>query len=155
MIKRNRFEIVGRSLVFAAGVIVSVVFVSIMILEFENSKQLSDAVNENMIGLTSAVRDSGVMMYDGVRVLGADVLNFGKKYFYSASGGEEFVMTITLASGQELSVSSRNDMEEVVRSSGLGISTETVNPLGEYIGKVTKNDNGVITLVSFASTDYK
>ena len=147
MIRRNRFEIVGQSLVFAAGVIIAVVFVSIMIIEFENSRRLSDAVNENMIEMTAAVRDSGVLMYDGIRVLGADVLNFGKKYFYSSEG--EFVLQITSDSGRTVSVADKHDMEEIVAQSGAEGSRSPVDPSGEYLGKVIKNDNGIITLVSF------
>lgn len=149
LIKRNRFEVVGQSLVFAAGVIVAVVFVSIMVMEFENARKLSDAVNENMIELTAAVRDSTVTMYDGVKVLGADVLNFGRKYFGSASGACPFVMKIITDSGQSVVVSDSEGLKELVRVSGLGTAPGAIDPTDEYLGSVSQNANGIITEVSF------
>ena len=150
LIRRNRFEVVGHSLVFAAGVIVAVVFVSIMIMEFENARKLSDAVNGNMIELAAAVKDSGVTMYDGVKVLGADVLNFGKKYFGAASGPGPFVMRVTADSGQSVVVSDKEELLELVRISALGSDPGAVGPTDEYLGTVIRNDNGIITEVSFS-----
>jgi len=148
-IKRNRFDAVGQSLIFAAGVIIAVVFVSIMIMEFENSRKLSDAVNENMLELTASVKDSAVMMYDGVRVSGADVLNFGKKFFYSAVDDAPFVMQVTSLSGISFEVTSKAEMEAAVRSSGIGTDPFAIDPAADYLGFVTSNENGIITHVSF------
>ncbi|MCR5829939.1 MAG: hypothetical protein K6F93_06315 [Lachnospiraceae bacterium] len=157
MIIRNRFEAVGQSLIFAAGVIVALVFVSIMIMEFENSKKLSDAVSENMLELTSDIKDSGIMMYDGVKVTGADVLNFGKKYFYDTGSSRSFVMVVTTESGTTLEIEGKEDMRSLVRASaltdaneGAGVSnTSSVDPLSSYIGDVIRNENGMITSVIF------
>lgn len=132
----------------AAGVILAIIFVSIMIMEFENSRKLSDAVNDNILELSATVRDSDVMMYDGIRVLGADVLNFGKKHFYSACNGGPFVMMVSSQSG-ETEIKDKADMEAAVRASALGTAPDAVDPLAEYIGCVSQNDNGVITLVTF------
>ena len=149
MIRRNRFEIVGQSLVFAAGVIIALVFVSIMIMEFENSKKLSDAVNENMLELAASIKDNGVMMYDGVRVTGADVLNFGKRYFYSSDRERPFVLRIIPAEGYEIDVDTKSGMEAVVRASGLREGPCYVDPTEEYLGSVIQNENGMITHVTF------
>ncbi|MCR5431631.1 MAG: hypothetical protein K6E95_03640 [Lachnospiraceae bacterium] len=149
MIRRNRFEVVGQSLIMAAGVILAVIFVSIMIMEFENSRKLSDAVNENILDITETLKNSDVMMYDGVRVRGADVLNFGKKFFYSAGEEITFVMKIVSKSGRELRVTDREDMVTVVAESALGTDPDAIDPLAEYIGIVSQNENGIITEVSF------
>lgn len=149
LVRRNRFDAVGQSLVFAAGVIVALVFVSIMILEFENSRRLSDTVNGRMTEMTASVRDSGVMMYDGVKVLGADVLNFGKKHFYAVSGSGPFELMITTRQGQTVLINNRDDMEAAVAASALGTDPGSVGPTEEFLGSVEQNDNGMITAVKF------
>ena len=139
----------GQSLVFAAGVVMAVVFVSVMIMEFENSKKLSDAVNENILELASSVKSGGVMMYDGVRVRGADVLNFGKKYFYGSEDERTFCLQIIDASGEVVVVSDRQDMEKVVKASGTGTDSDAVDPAADYLGEVEQNENGIVISVVF------
>jgi len=169
LIRRNRFDAVGQALVFAAGVIVALVFVSIMIMEFENSRKLSDVVNQNMIEMTALVKDSEIMMYDGVKVTGADVLNFGKKHFYGSSDSGSFAMVVISGSGTSVEINDRDDMKAVVRASAAGTSLDALNspdpgtslnpvnnpdpgmidPMSYYIGEVIQNENGIITSVTF------
>ena len=59
--KRNRFEIAPQALLLAAGVILSVVLISIMVMQFEQAKNMSDVVSGKMIEDTERLRNSGIM----------------------------------------------------------------------------------------------
>ena len=74
--KRNRLDIAPQALLLAAGVILSVVLISIMVTQFEQARQMSDIVTGNMLSTAETLKNSSITQYDGLRVSGAEVRNF-------------------------------------------------------------------------------
>ena len=140
--KRNRFEIAPQALLLAAGVILSVVLISIMVMQFEQARTMSDAVSGKMIEDTERLRNSGVMQYDGLRVSGAEVRNFYKLYL-TASGPKGFEKLIIKNSGAEKSYTRSGCFSELTDAAGGGY----VAPTDIYLCTVEQNANGIITNV--------
>ncbi|MBO7354696.1 MAG: hypothetical protein J6U61_10645 [Lachnospiraceae bacterium] len=143
-LKRNRFEIAPQALLLAAGVILSVVLISIMVMQFEQAKNMSDVVSGKMIEDTERLRNSGIMQYDGLRVSGAEVRNFYKLYL-TAAGPKGFEKLIVKNGGAEKSYISSGSFSELTDTSGSGY----VAPTDVYLCTVEQNANGIITNVIF------
>ena len=88
---RNRFEIAPQAMLVSAGVIMSVVLISIMVSQFERAKALSSAVSERMIETTAQIADSDILQYDGATVTGADVRSFYRRCFSAVEPRSQFV----------------------------------------------------------------
>lgn len=144
---RNRIEIAPQALIFAAGVLLSVMLISVMVGQFEDARSLSAAVSENMLRATQDIRDSGVMQYDGLLVRGSDVINICRRYVsdndlricidYAGSGRRADAVTIEAALVSEL------------RDSTSGLY---VRPSGRFRCDVERNANDVITGMIFTAS---
>jgi len=115
-------------------------------MEFENSKKLSSAVNEEIVSITKAVRESDVTMYDNAVVLGADVLNFAKKHFGRGAPKESFYMQVSTGSGNTYIISDSASYEAFSRA-----FAGDVGAASGYACRVLNNMNGVITGVEFSA----
>ena len=142
--KRNRFEIAPQALLLAAGVILSVVLISIMVMQFEQARKMSDVVSGKMIEDTERLRNSGIMQYDGLRVSGAEVRNFYKLYL-TATGPKGFEKLIVKNSGAEKSYTRSGNFSELTDTS----AGSYVAPTDIYLCTVEQNANGIITNVIF------
>ena len=143
MRKRNRFEIAPQALLVSAGVILSIILISIMVSQFEKAKSLSAAVSEKLVQDTAAIADSDIMQYDGITVTGADVRNFYRRYF-TQSGSE--LGELTVDNGVTVTVyretghySEMTDPEDEC----------FIPPADLFEAEVAVNKNGVITDVRF------
>lgn len=145
MKRRNRFDIVPQSMVFATGVVIAVIFISVILYEFDNSKEMTDAVNMNMIEVTRQVRESDITMYDGISVNGADVVNFVRKNYNDNSGNTSFETDIVLKNGVTAAVRN-SSMLYSLRSKE---SVYFVKTTGLFSCRVSRNGNGVIDYVVF------
>ncbi len=142
--RRNSFDIAPQALLLAAGVILSVVLISIMVVQFEQARKMSDVVSGKMIEDTERLRNSGITQYDGLRVSGAEVRNFYKLYLTSA--GPKGFEKLTVKSGDtEKSYTRSGSFSELTDSSGSGY----VAPTDVYLCTVEQNANGIITNVIF------
>lgn len=142
MTRRNRFDVVPQSIVFATGVVLAVIFVSVMIYEFDSSKELSNAVNRNLSELTVDVEESNVTMYDGITVNGADVINFVKRNYAQDC---VFETDIVLQSGATAAVRD-SQMLLSLRDEN---SVYYVRASARFSCDVSRNGNGVIDFVVF------
>ena len=140
---RNRFEIAPQAMLVSAGVIMSVVLISIMVSQFERAKALSSAVSERMIETTAQIADSDILQYDGATVTGADVRSFYRRCFSAVEPRSQFVNI--------------NNGNAVFKYDGPGHYADITDPEGRafirpddlYKCSVTINKNGIVTDVTF------
>ena len=140
---RNRFETAPQAMILSAGVIMSIILISIMVSQFERAQKMSAEVTQKMLKTGEAIANSDIMQYDGVTVTGADVRNFYRKYF-TGSGSEIAVMTV-------------NNGKTTTNYTASGSYSDMTDPKGKkfikpdelYKCSVSVNKNGIITKVSF------
>lgn len=146
-IARNRSELAPQSLLFAAGVILSVVLISIMVVQFRNAQKMSNAAGESMSDQTRQIIENDIMQYDGLTVRGADVINFCKKHLESFSRGNNNSFTVQLNHSNGNSFSYDNNSSLAVLKDD--ISNEYVKTVTRWKCDVNRNTNGIITKVVF------
>lgn len=146
-IARNRSELAPQSLLFAAGVILSVVLISIMVVQFRNAQKMSNAAGESMTDQTRQIIENDIMQFDGLTVRGADVLNFCKKHLESFSGDNNYSFAVQLnhANGNAFSY----DIDSSLTALKDDLSDEYIKPVTRWKCNVNKNTNGIITAVVF------
>lgn len=141
---RNRIEIAPQALLMAAGVIMSVVLISIMIAQLDTAKGLARTVEANVLEATARVADSDIMQYDGMRVSGAEVRNFFKLHMKKKGADGLETLTIdnafTRYSHTDSSMFSKMTDER---------DYMYINPADVFLCTVNCNDNGIITEVLF------
>lgn len=142
--KRNRFEIAAQALMLSVGVILSVVLISIMVIQFEQARSMSDAVGENMIEETERIRDSELIQYDGLRVSGAEVRNFFKLNI-TKSGPKGFSELVIDNGKGTASYQTSSGYPDITDSTG----SRYVGPTDVYLCSIDKNANEVITTIKF------
>lgn len=142
--RRNCFEIATQALLLSAGVILSVILISVMIVQFEQARGLADAVGENMLEATERIRDSDLLQYDGLRVSGAEVRNFFKLNL-TKSGPEGFTDLVIDNGEGPVTYWNSSGYSEITDSTG----TRYVNPADVYLCRVDRNANEVITVIKF------
>ena len=140
---RNRFEIAPQAMILSAGVIMSIILISIMVAQFERAKKMSAAVTQKMMKTSEEIANGDVMQYDGVTLTGADVRNFYRKYF-NQNGSEITLMT----------VNNGKTTANYTASGGYSGMTDPngkkyIKPDDLYTCSVSVNGNGIITKVSF------
>ena len=140
---RNRFEIAPQAMILSAGVIMSIIFISIMVAQFEKAQKMSAAVSEKMIKAGEEIANGDIMQYDGITLTGADVRNFYRKYF-SQNGSE--VMKMTVNNGKTTSDYTASGSYPSMTDPG---GNKFIKPDDLYKCSVTVNKNGIITKVSF------
>ena len=142
--KRNRLDIAPQALLLAAGVILSVVLISIMVTQFEQARQMSDIVTDNMISAAEDLKNSSIAQYDGLRVSGAEVRNFYKVHL-TAAGAENF---------EKMTVDNGETTRAYTKSGDFSLMTDRngsayVAPTDVYLCSIEINANGIITNVLF------
>ncbi len=144
LLKRNSFEIAPQALFLAAGVILSIALISIMTLQFEQSRQMTGEVNRKMLDMTESIKNSEITQYDGLHISGAEVRNFYKLYLTSSGARGFDQMIIDNGAGTRVYLSS-GDFAKLTDSKGEGY----VAPADIYLCTVEQNANGIITNVRF------
>lgn len=142
--KRNRFEVAVQALLLSVGVILTVVLISVMIVQFEQARNMSDAVSENMLEVTERIRNSDLTQYDGLRVSGAEVRNFFKLNV-AKSGPKGFTDLIIDNGSGAVTYWSSSGYSEITDNTG----NRYVCPTDVYLCSVDRNINEVITTIKF------
>ena len=139
IMKRNCIEIAPRALLLAAGVVLTVVLISVMINQFNSAQEMVN-ISSNMINeRTENLKNGEILDMDGLEVSGSDVLNVCKKELGKG-------LNITLKNGsdsityyEESSLAKLRDYE----------SSEYIKPSTRWKCKVVKNKNGILTDIMF------
>ena len=130
-------------MLLSAGVIMSVILISIMVTQFEKAKDLSGTVSRKLLSDTEMIAQSDILQYDGMTVTGADVKNFYRRYI-TASDPE--VLMLSIDNGRtRINYDSPGHIAEMSDPSGYAY----ISPADTYVGSVVENKNGIITGVVF------
>ncbi|MCR5331485.1 MAG: hypothetical protein K6E62_09910 [Lachnospiraceae bacterium] len=140
---RNRIEIAPQALIMSAGVIMSIILISLMVSQFERARDLSSAVTGKLNETAADIADSDLLQYDGAVITGADVRNFYRRYF-GVSPSDIGTMRV-------------NNGKTDIRYTATGSYTRMTDPTDQafirpdelYACKVNVNANRVITDVEF------
>ena len=140
---RNRFEIAPQALIMSAGVIMSIILISIMVSQFENARNISSAVTRKMSSTAADIADSDILQYDGITLTGADVRNFYRRYFRS-SGPD--IDQMSVINGNRSVRYTESGYYSQMTDPG---SINYIKPDDLYKCSVEVNGNGMITNVDF------
>ena len=137
--KRNRIEIAPRALLLAAGVVLTVVLISVMIVQFKSAQSMVNISNEMISERTEELKNSELEEIDGTLVSGSDVINVCKKQLKNG-------ITITLKNG---SVTKSYTGEDDIYKLKDYDSPEYVKPSTKWKCRVDVNRNGIVTEIIF------
>jgi len=140
---RNSIEIAPRALLLAAGVILTVLMISIMVNQFKSANEMVNISSEMISDRATELKYSELYSMDGMEVYGSDVVNLCKKELGKG-------INITLKKGintvtytDEAAITKLRDYE----------SNEYVKPSTRWKCSVVKNKNGIVTDVIFTRKD--
>lgn len=147
---RNNIDVAPQALLMAAGVILSVVIISIMVGQLRAADEMANVVENNISDQVDAIRNGSIMQYDGLIVNGADIVNFYKRNFddYPIGTTAPFVIEIDhsndgKSNGYEYTNSAfSGDMRD-------STSQHYIKPSSQWKCNVVKNKNGIIVRVRF------
>ena len=140
--RQNKMSDSTKFLLLAATVIVVCVLVAAGFMMVKNGQSsVSGGVNQ-FNEMASDYADVNLAGYDGGVVLGSEVVNFLRK-----AEDEKYEFGITVET---------NEGGKVVYEAGKTVTFATdsiddnyINPHGQFLGKIEKNDNGMVKEVTF------
>lgn len=123
----------------AAELILAVILISLLFWAGKNGIRTFTGVAEELNANTEALADSGITKYDGTEVTGSDVINAVRKY------------------AAELPITVINTDTRIYGSGGLEFrlaenisgTSGYIDPFALYIGKLSYNQNKVMTGLTF------
>lgn len=147
---RNGMEVVPSALLMAAGVIISIVLISIMISQMNTAGELSNVVSNEMSDRIDDIKNSSITQYDGLTVNGSDVVNFFKKQFddYQSPDSAPFEIELDRSNDGKSNGKVYKDGRSASELRDTA-SIQYVKPSSQWKCEVRKNKNGIITRVIF------
>ncbi|MCX7920457.1 MAG: hypothetical protein N3B21_00320 [Clostridia bacterium] len=145
-----------KAIIIGASVVICLVIVSIGFLVLRQGQDTAKVAVNKIDQMNGDLKDSDKTMYDGLEVSGSEVVNALNKFKKENIGiqvktskdasGTWYIYNVTLAS----------DIGNLAAAAPLNLTdalNEThnryINPNGRFTGKVYRNENGVITAISF------
>lgn len=93
---RNQFEISVQMMIFAAGTVIAMLFIGMMMEQYRSVKSYSDAMNQRVIEQTERLSVADILQYDNTTVNGADVTYFMNRYLGDFRGGNHTGFSVRL-----------------------------------------------------------
>lgn len=131
-----------KALLLAASTIITCIIVGLGFQMAREAKQIGNLVVGELQQYKTTLEERDLMKYDEVTVYGNDVVNLMKKEL--AEDGNGVWITVEQGAGSI----TYKDRAEAGRVQEIG-AAEYIIPTEEYIGRVIRNDNEVITEVIF------
>lgn len=141
---RNRFEPVSSALLLAAGVIASIVVISLIMYGVRSARGYADAVMNSIEESTMYLSQSGLTEYEGMTVSGADVINYCKRY-----GDGDVRIELEYGDGNTGSVFIYGESVALTDMRS-GSGTLRIRPGEDWLCSVSRNANKVVTAVRYA-----
>ena len=139
MIKRNCIEIAPRALLLAAGIILTVLLISVMMTQFKSAQDMMNVSGRMINKQTENIKYGELLSLDGSAVYGADVVNISQK---QTDNGIKITLkkdSGTVSYTDPKSVSKMRDFEDPAY----------VKPFTRWKCSIQKNENGLITDIVF------
>ena len=138
-IKRNRIEIAPRALLLAAGVVLTVVLISLMLTQFKSAEDMVNISSSLINEKTEELKYADLIEIDGMEVNGSDVVNICRKHLDKG-------IKITLKNGEKSKTYSEKSQISKLKDYE---STEYVKPSTKWKCGVVTNKNGIISEIIF------
>lgn len=135
----TRFFMIAASLIITSGLI----FIAFRMADI--GKGTANEVMKELETFSNEIKDSEILQYDGVELMGSDVANFIRKHFSKRIDSVGFVIKVVTDTGT-IMYSEYEDTKEIYNFS----HASYIEPMAVFYGTVHRNENGVITEVCFA-----
>ena len=136
-------------LVFAAATIITCVVISIGFLFSGKAKIVSHVALNKLQDYQGELTESEITMYDGLEVMGSDVVNFIKKNMgdYNERQTAPIEVTVITVKSPERAFTYHNNIK--IKDIQNFTKDCYIKPTNRFVGSVVKNKNNVITKLVF------
>lgn len=141
MKKRNSIEIGVKGLILAVTVIIAVILSALALYMANTSKSTINSGTTQYTQLTSEYSEIDSTMYDGLDVSGAKIVELIKKL---AQTSASYSITVVTLEGSSVTYSATAQYSDPGAT-----AANHINETGTFRGEVTKNANGMVTLITF------
>lgn len=145
---RNRLEMVGQALLFAAATVIAMLLISMMLEQMNRVRAFSNVVNENLARQTQRLSEADILMYDGLRVTGADVANIAGRYLSGSSMGPD-IRVVNEKKKRDSLYTQGTDVKKLRTVD----SADYVPPSSAWDCAIVTNENDVIVEIKFTAVD--
>lgn len=136
---------INRFFTMAAGLVITASLIFVAFRLADEGKRLGEHAVSSLAKVNAEWKEDEITRYEGLTVKGSDVINFMRKNLsMNLQDGSEQLVVITET--DVVTVHKNMDsMEDVMNFS----HASYINPTSEFVGKVNRNENGVIVSVRF------
>ncbi len=143
--KNNKMSDSTKFLLLAATVIVICVLIAAGFMMVKNGQSsVSGGVNQ-FNEMASDYADVNLAGYDGGVVLGSEVVNLLRK---AQDEKYDFDITVETKANETVEYSKKDSPTPKIETDTT--ANNYINPHGQFLGEVVKNDNGIVTSVNFS-----
>ena len=153
MKRRNSIEISVKGLIMAVVVIIALILSAISLYMVTRSKGTINDGNTQYSQLMSDYSEISATLYDGLYVSGDKVIEVIKDCAADLSDG---VYVVTLEGGTDNSKGTESIYKTADAYENANYERSAaayINPAGTFVGSVTKNNNGMVTRITFTQTN--
>lgn len=153
MNKRNAIEISVKGLILAVVVIIALVLSAISLYMVTRSKGTINDGNTQYSQLMSDYSEISATLYDGLYVSGDKVIDVIEDCAESLSEGV-VVITLENEAGKTGGTTATYKQTDAYSTAKYARSdAKYINPSGTFVGSVAKNNNGMVTSITFTQTN--
>lgn len=135
-----------KALILAASISITCLVISLGFYAARQASEVSASTNEKLSKLGMHLEEDDYLIYDGLVISGSDVVNFINRNLSSYSFNETAPIYVYVDNGHVQYTYKNNVALNQVKDF---TSNYYIRPLRKYKGQVNRNENEVITGVSF------
>lgn len=136
-------------LLLAAGTLVTCIVVTLAIHMARIGQVTGNKFTQRLNQFNQELDESSILMYDGLEVCGADVVNFMKQQLGEYLSTENAPIKITVVTfnspHREYTYTNRENLQQIQEFTNV----RYIHPLHKFVGKIVYNENKVIVQVIF------
>lgn len=143
-------DLIVKVLFIFAGIVGTLSIISAVLMQVNNGVSSIESSGQKMTSLSTQLDESDYTKYDGVIVLGSDVRNFIKSQM---SQDSEICISVVTSKGTTNYIYTDGTLQTEstakIASTTSKKSSAYINPTGSFLGAITRNETGAITLITF------
>ncbi len=138
-------ECINKFFLMAAGLVVTAALIFLGFRLAEAGEQSGNEMVNQFVAFNAELKDREILQYDGATVNGSDVINIVRKYMSGYLPGSVAPFHIVVETNVVTVYEDNSGLKDMMNFS----HASYINPTGKFTGEVLRNENGVITSVSF------
>lgn len=148
--RRNNISNVIKLLIFAAGVILSCILVAIGFYIGRSGKSYVNNGSNQYSKMMSDYDDLDITMYDELEVPGKELTSLIEKF----PAESVQIMVLTTQNLKDAGDTDAKLLSKIYTASDHSIitdklSSDYINPIATFVGKVSRNENGIVYQIAF------